>query len=211
MTGWIIAAAIAVLLIALLWGPIDLRFTLDRPLKFGFRWSWIGIPLPVPKTGKGRKKSKRKKKARLAAWLRLKTGKAVIAVFRSAGFVPLVMDTARRAKRAVELVRANLLLSLWMPNPALNAGLFGVIGFLQPRMLLGRGRIHIEVVPALNGRFGAEGEMILRTQLASWIALGLRVLCAKATWRAVKAWKREQNAGSEAPAPDAEPPAEAAH
>ncbi len=201
MTGWIWLVVVAVVLVCLLFGPIDARVRLEWPLRFDLRISWFSIPIPTGRRGGGTKKPKppqvkpRKTTFRFfKALLRLRTGRAALAVARTPGLLRLARDLGTKAFRAIELVKADILLTTGLGDRKTAFWLAALLSGARPRVMAGQGRIKLELSPDfVTGGFGMDAEIILRTRPWPWLVLGARALCSPTVWRAWRTWKRERD------------------
>ena len=198
MTVWIVLAVVVVLLACLLFGPIDARVRLGWPLELDLRVTWFSIPIPLkarsnkPKASRGKRKGPSIRK--LQALFRLRTGRAIMAVIRVPGLTSLVMELARKAFQAIELVKADFLVAAGVGKAGKHLWLAAALSGIRPRVVAGQGRINIEVSPDFDGRrFELDGEMILRTRPWPWLVLCVRALCSRTLWRAWRTWKREND------------------
>jgi hypothetical protein len=202
MTGWIVVGVVVLVFLVLLYGPVDLCVTLERPFLPSFRLSYFGIPLPVG--GQKRRpamaplaapKKKKKRKGggliRLIGTLaKLRDLRPLLAIARVEGAPRYLWDNGRRALGNMRLAKGRLVLNLWLASPSANAWLMAFLAWAQPRIGSGRSRIEIEFAPdPLRVGFGAEGEMVLRTRPAFWLGLGLRLLFDRTTWRILAAYR----------------------
>lgn len=195
--GWIVAGAIVLALLILLFAPIEAELRLKPSAGLTFRLRWLGIPMVVKGFARGKpaeRKAKRKRKGHFS----LRTGKAVLRVARTEGVATLAWKTALWSIDAIELVRAHLVLTIGLGDPAATGWLSGLMAAVRPRFEAGQGRINLELLPDFNGgRFIADGDLIVRTRPFPWLVIGTRILCAKTTWRARRAWKDAMNPPAE--------------
>lgn len=202
MTGWMIVGVVVLVLLVLLYGPVDLRVTLDRPFIPGFRLSYFGIPLPTggakrrppaPLAAPSKKKKKRKGGGliRLIGTLaKLRDLRPFLAVARVEGAPRYLWDNGRRALGNMRLARGRLVVNLWLANPSANVWLMAFLAWAQPRIGSGRSQVEIEFAPdPLRMGMGVEGEMVLRTRPAFWLGLGFRILFNRTTWRILAAYR----------------------
>jgi hypothetical protein len=189
VTGWIVAGAIVAVLLVLLFAPVETELRLRPSAGLSFRVRWLGIPFRIRGFSRARPE-KRRERRRRGGRFSLRTGKAVLHVIRTEGVTTLAWRTALRAIDAVELVRARLVLTVGLGDPAWTGWLSGLLAAVRPRFEAGQGRVNLELTPDFGGgRFLADGDLLLRTRPFPWIVIGVRVLCAKATWRAHRAWR----------------------
>ncbi|MBS0297918.1 MAG: hypothetical protein JSR45_16550 [Proteobacteria bacterium] len=203
MTGWMIVGVIVLVVLVLVYGPVDVRVTLDRPFLVRFRVSYFGVPvawgprvrpltLPRGSPKAGKKRRRKGGLMRLIGTLaKLRELKPLLDVARVEGAPRYLWENGRLALSKVRLVRARLVLSLWLPDPSANAWLFAFLAWAQPRIGSGRSCVEIAFAPdPLQLGLGAEGEMVLRTRPAFWLAFGFKLLTDRVTWRLLHAMRR---------------------
>ena len=192
-------AAIVVLLFALAFGPVDVRLQVERPLRFELSVLYFGLRLPVGRSRRAPpKRGQRKRRGRggLSALLRVRQGRALLEVARASGVVRFAWETAEDALRLVRVVRADWVVFLGRKGPG-RAWIIGALALAQPRFVLGRRRVRLEIQPDVTGLgLGLEGELLLRTRPAYLIAFGVRLICSPIARRAWRIWRKETRAAS---------------
>ncbi len=192
--AWAVTLAILLVLVVLVFAPIEFRAGLREDRGMGFSVHWLGIPFRFggkkkPAAAKPAKAPSKKKKAPGASKL-LRMGKAGMAVARAPGVRALLWRTALRSIDALELVKAHLSIVVGVGDPALTGLLHGAFAVARPRFEAGDERVHLELAADFTrARLHVEGEAIVRTRAFPWIVIAVQLLCSDATWRAWRAWK----------------------
>jgi hypothetical protein len=195
--GWVITGAVVLALLILLFAPIEAELRLRPSAGLSFRIRWLGIPFGLKGVAR-RKPAERRERRKRGGAFSLRTGRAVLRVLRTEGVPSLLWRVALWSFDAIELVRAKLVVTVGLGDPAMTGWLSGLMAAVRPRFEAGQGRIHLELTPDFGGgRFISDGDLVLRTRPFPWLVIGTRVLFAKATWRARRAWKEVMNPPAE--------------
>jgi hypothetical protein len=195
--GWTIAIGILLILVILLFAPVEFRATLERRLRFTVSVSWLGLRFvhidsadpkpPKPKTAAS-------KPHKTFAWTRyanLRSGRAALKVLKDSHVRSLAWRTVRRCKRAVELVKAHFVVTAGLGDPVLMGLAAGLMSSVRPGVHAWDGRVRLEFEPDFGRRWHVEGEVVLFTRPFWWLYIGATLLCSRTLWRAWRMWKTE--------------------
>ncbi|HWE45040.1 MAG TPA: hypothetical protein VG407_03345 [Caulobacteraceae bacterium] len=200
--GWTIAIGILLILVILLFAPIEARATLERRMRYTLSVSWLGlrfvhIDSARPKPPKPKTQASPKAPGKKVKWTRfanLRSGRAALKVAKDIRIRSFAWRTARRCTRAVELVKAHFVVTAGLGDPILMGLAAGMMSYVRPGLHAWDGRVRLEFEPDFGRRWHVEGEVLLYTRPAWWLYIGCTVLLSRTFWRALKMWKVESRA-----------------
>ncbi|HEY3814998.1 MAG TPA: hypothetical protein VGL66_17405 [Caulobacteraceae bacterium] len=194
---WAIVLGIALILVIVLFAPVEARATLERGFRYTVRVSWLGLRFvyidsarpraPKPKT----QASKPHKKIAWTKFANLRSGRAALNIAKDRQVRSFVWRTAKRSMRAVELVKAHFVVTAGLGDPILMGLAAGMMSYVRPGLHAWDGRVKIEFEPDFGRRWHVEGELLLYTRPFWWLYIGATLLCSRTVWRVWKMWKVE--------------------
>ena len=195
--GWAIAIGILLVLVIVLFAPVEARATIGRGFRYTVSVSWLGLRFfhidsarpkpPKPKT-QAAKPGKKISWTRLA---NLRSGRAALKIAKDRRVRNFVWLTAKRAMRTVELVKAHFVVTAGLGDPVLMGLAAGMMSYVRPGVHAWDGRVRVEFEPDFGRRWHLEGEVLLYTRPFWWLYLAATILCSRIFWRTWKTWKIE--------------------
>ena len=194
--GWAIAIGILLILVVLLFAPVEARATLERRLRVTVRVSWLGlrfvhIDSADPKPPKPKTQARPRGKLDWTRFANLRSGRAALKVLKDSRVRSLAWRTAQRSVRAVELVKAHFVVTAGLGDPVLMGLAASLMSSVRPGVHAWDGRVRLEFEPDFGRRWHVEGEVLLYTRPFWWLYIGATILLSKTFWRAWRLWKTE--------------------
>ena len=122
--GWTIAIGILLLLVILLFAPVEARATLERGLRFTVSVSWLGLRFvhidsarPKPPKPKTEARPPKRKKVSWTKFANLRSGKAALKIAKDSRVRSFAWRTVKRALRTTELVKAHFVVTAGLGDP----------------------------------------------------------------------------------------------